>query len=269
MKTVKQVITNDTLIVRTIDSVNKVEEKNTIQTTLQEDCNCWGKNICECQLLTDLLWPITVLIILFTFKNRVNDFVKILIKRIEEGASVEFTKDGFKIQASPQEIIHKLENDIRLTSDHLNEAQKTNYISKAVEIEKQVRDMFLKNLYQDYQVLYSQKVQGRIFDLILTNKKRKGHDCIVEIKYFPNSFKDIDYGKVAKDMEYSSLLFSNSFSRDAKLILVVIINKDSYKFDVEKTVKEAINNPLINILVINEDKILEVDRLDILKLVQN
>jgi uncharacterized protein YutE (UPF0331/DUF86 family) len=94
MDTLKVKVTNDTVIILN----NQTTSKQTVIESSKYDkgCNdCWS-NFCDCKLLSDLIWPLTIFIIIILFYKRIKslfDSVGERIKKIKVGGfEVELEK---------------------------------------------------------------------------------------------------------------------------------------------------------------------------------
>ena len=89
----------DTLKVKTIkDTVvsmnNKVTQHTTVETVSYKGCKDCFSSFCDCKLLIELIWPVTVLLIIFLFRNKIKLLLDIIYERIQKGANITIGPKG-------------------------------------------------------------------------------------------------------------------------------------------------------------------------------
>jgi hypothetical protein len=112
MDTTKIIIKKDT----TILSPNKTSEHLTVETIEYREN---GNNWCDCQLLQNLIWPITLLLIVFLFYNKIKNLIDNIVKRVSDGAGLEFGPGGIKIGEGAKNAPYE-KNDTKSTSFETN-----------------------------------------------------------------------------------------------------------------------------------------------------
>jgi hypothetical protein len=99
MDTTKITIIKDTII----SSTNKISEHVTVETIEYREQDT-KTNWCDCQLLQHLIWPTTILLILLLFYGKIKGLIEHIVKRVSDGAGLEFGPGGVKISEGEKRV---------------------------------------------------------------------------------------------------------------------------------------------------------------------
>ena len=184
-----------TKITTQTDSIFKIGDSTTshhrtFETIKQNDCDCWT-NVCDCKLLSDLIWPITILLIILIFYRRILTLLTIIgdrAKRIKVGGiEVELEELNKKTEVLEKIISDKglnfkgqgglkqpLDFNYKITSDLPTEILKI-----SIEIEKTLRSIYDATMKGDKKgplavsVLIESLRENKVIDLELTKLLRQ------------------------------------------------------------------------------------------------
>ncbi len=99
MDTLKTEIKIDSTI--NIDStVLRETTIKTVTTVTSNRENDFISELCDCQLLQGLIWPITVLIIIVFLRKKILTFINLITDRIKKGYGFKISKDGIELQGT-------------------------------------------------------------------------------------------------------------------------------------------------------------------------
>jgi hypothetical protein len=275
MDTLTTTIKKDTVFVTKDTAKNTISERHiTSETTTHKgDSDCF-LNLCDCKLLSDLLWPLTVLIILFVFKNQVQKIVDSIGDRIKKGAKVKLGRDGIEIgqEMSETEQKEKAEEEYKTTIKETATVEqteqtisKTEFIPKYLGIERRIFEVLLKALYPRYKILSNRRIGLHEYDLIIDTLDNLDFDYIIEVKYYPNAnFTKNKLQDIALKLSFMKQDYQSTTGKFAKPALIVVTNKD-FDVDVKAEILKQINEPFndkkyIKLLMVKQDDIENLKR---------
>src|SRR5690606_13975093 len=96
MDTIKIITQTDSVAIDSTHS--KVSLHTTIETTKIEECNSCLADICDCKLLAEWAYPLTILIIVSIYCKRIKKLIDVLIDKIQKADTIEY-KD-FKVSSN-------------------------------------------------------------------------------------------------------------------------------------------------------------------------
>jgi hypothetical protein len=275
----------DTLTTTTIKKDTVFVTKDTVKNTFSErhittettthkgDSDCF-MNLCDCKLLSDLLWPLTVLIILFVFKRQVQKIVDSIGDRIKKGAKVKLGRDGIEIgqELSETEQKEKAEEEYKYTiKEPAETAQpeqtitKTEFVPKYLSIERRIFEVLLKALYPRYKILSNRRIGLHEYDLIIDTLNNKDFDYIIEVKYYPNaSFTKNSLQEIALKLSFMKQDYESTYGKSANPALIVVTNKD-FDTETKAEIHKHVNEPFkdknyIKLLMVKQDDIENLTR---------
>lgn len=275
----KTIVRHDTLINKK-DSLKKTfsERHITIETITSKEQNNCVFNLCDCNLLSDLLWPSTVLIIFFVIRKQLKKIIDNIGDRIKNGDKIKFGTDGIEIsqELNSQEVNKKAEKEFEEFVE--NQEKETNikkiipreeYIPKYIEIERKIFEVLLKNLYPDYRILSNRRLQGYEYDFIIETKENREHDFILEVKYFPNKFNKNSLKDIGIKLDLMAQVYKNTAKRKVKPILFIILKSETKMESESSEVFNYVNTPFkdknrIKVVVINQNDIESLNRVSII-----
>lgn len=276
MDTLTTTIKKDTVFV-TKDTVNNtVSERHiaTETTTHKGEGNCF-LNLCDCKLLSDLIWPITVLIILFSFKKQVQKIIDNVGDRIKKGAKFKFSKDGIELgqELSESELNEKAEKEYKETVKETPVEQnvktppitQTEFVPSYLHIERQIFEVLLKALYPRYKILSNRRIGRFEYDLIIDTLDNKEFDYVIEVKYYPNGFNKTGLQDISLKLNFMTTAYKDNTNRLGEPALIIVTNQDFTSEMVADTYKH-INEPFKDK---NYIKLLMVKQADIEKLTRS
>ena len=254
----------DTLKVKTIkDTVvsmnNKVTQHTTVETVSYKGCKDCFSSFCDCKLLIELIWPVTVLLIIFLFRNKIKLLLDIIYERIQKGANITIGPKGISLY-SPEAALNDKEIYIKLskkvdsfkieefeTRDYADiDPLRKSYIEQAKQYEKKLFDKLLNNFYKDFRVLSNKKIKDFQYDIILEAITSKEIDYIFEIKLYPIKFSLQSLQTTAIQLDQSTKNYYLQQSREVKPILAIILRKEQEASISIEDITKAINNQLPN-----------------------
>ena len=281
--TTKTVITKDTIIFTNVSENNKIQQHTTVETTIVKGGNdCWF-NICDCKLLSDIFWPLTVLIIAYIFKKHLKSLIEIIGDRIRKGHSFKIGPGGMEIGEglNTQEVSNKAEKefeefentkDVEINiSDGGISITKDEFIPKYIQIERRIFELLMKSLYPSYRILSNRKIQGYEYDLIIETSGEKEYDYIIEVKYFPSRFNQSSLINISIKLDFLVQVYKNTVKRIAKPILIIVLNKEidiQYDDTLNYINQPFVDKKYIKMLIINQYEIETVDRQKIINLLE-
>lgn len=275
----KKIVKHETLINKK-DSLKKpyYERHMTIETITSKEQNDCIFNLCDCNLLSNLLWPLTVLIIFFVIRKQLKKIIDSIGDRIKKGDKIKFGTAGIEIsqELNSQEVNKKAEKEFEEFVE--NEESDTNiiktiskkeYIPKYIEIERKIFEVLLKNLYPDYRILSNRRLQGYEYDLIIETKEHREHDFILEVKYLPNKFNKNNLKDIGIKLDLMAQVYKNTVERKVKPILFIILKSETKMESKSSEVFNYINTPFkdknhIKVVVINQNEIESLNRVSII-----
>ena len=275
MDTLTTTIKKDTVFVTKDTAKNTISERHitTETTTHKGDSDCF-LNLCDCKLLSDLLWPLTVLIILFVFKKQVQKIVDSIGDRIKKGAKVKLGRDGIEIgqEMSETEQKEKAEEEYKTTIKETATAEQTEqtiseteFIPKYLGIERRIFEVLLKALYPRYKILSNRRIGLHEYDLIVDTLDNLDFDYIIEVKYYPNAnFTKNNLQDIALKLSFMKQDYQSTTGKFAKPALIVVTNKD-FDVDVKAEILKQVNEPFndkiyIKLLMVKQDDIENLTR---------
>lgn len=284
MDTLTTTIKKDTVFV-TKDTVNNaVSERHitTETTTYKGDGNCF-LNLCDCKLLSDLIWPITVLIILFSFKKQVQKIIDSVGDRIKKGAKFKFGKDGIELgqELSESELNEKAKKEYKETVKEtpIEQNVKTplitqkEFVPNYLHIERQIFEVLLKALYPRYKILSNRRIGRFEYDLIIDTLDNKDFDYVIDVKYYPNGFKKTGLQDNSLKLNFMTTAYKDNTNRLGKPALIIVTNQDFTSEMVADTYKH-INEPFkgknyIKLLMVKQADIEKLSRSKIIEFLED
>lgn len=283
MDTLTTIIKKDTVFVIKDTLKNTISERHitTETTTHKGDSDCF-MNFCDCKLLSDLLWPLTVLIILFVFKKQFQKIVDSIGDRIKKGAKVKLGRDGIEIgqELSETQQKEKAEEEYKATIKETGTTEqseqiisKTEFIPKYLGIERRIFEVLLKALYPRYKILSNRKIGIYEYDLIIDTLDNKDYDYVIEVKYYPNAnFTKHKLQDIALKLSFMQQDYQRTAGKLAKPALIIVSNKDfddDIKAEIFKQVNEPFNDKkFIKLLMVKQDDIENLTRNNIIKFLE-
>lgn len=276
MDTLKTITKKDTILTSKDTLKNIVSERNiSTETTIYNEPNNCLFNLCDCKLLSDILWPLTVLIILFTFKKQVQKIIDSIGDRIKKGDTVKLGRDGIEIgqELNTQEVKEKAEKEYKETVDEETEkktsTQKTEFVPKYLSIERRIFEILLKFLYPKYRILSNRRIQNYEYDLIIETFENKDYDYIIEIKYLLNKPNKLKLEEISLNLSFMTTVYENNFNRIANPALIIVTN-DDFNDEIQAEIYKHINTPFknkdyIRLLIIKQNDIEYLTRAQIAK----
>lgn len=274
----KTIVKHDTIINRKDTLKNLSSERHiTIETTTSKEQNDCLFNLCDCKLISDLLWPLTVLIIFFVVRKQLKKIIDSIGDRIKRGDKIKLSRDGIEIsqELSYQEVNKKAEKEFEeVVKNEDKEAikktiHKEEYVPKYIEIERKIFEVLLKNLYPDYRILSNRRLQGYEYDLIIETKEHKEHDFILEVKYFPIRFNKNNLNDIGIKLDLMAQVYKNTVERKVKPILLIILKTETKMESESNEAFTYVNTPFkdknhVKVVVINENDIEILNRANII-----
>ncbi|GEC79699.1 hypothetical protein [Flavobacterium aquatile] len=275
----KTIVKHDTITKSKDKLKNSLSERHiTIETITSKDQNDCLFNLCDCKLLSDILWPLTVLIVFFVIRKQLKNFIDNIGDRIKKGDKIKLGRDGIEIsqELDSKEVNKKAEKAFEEFVG--NEENQTNvkktipkeeYIPKYIAIERKIFEVLLKNLYPDYRILSNRRLQGYEYDLIIETKEHRKHDFIIEVKYFPNSFNKNSLKDIGIKLDLMAQVYKNTIERKVKPILFIILKTETKMESESNEAFTYVNKPFkdknhIKVVVINENDIETLNRANII-----
>ena len=254
----------DTLKIKTIkDTVvsmnNKITQHTTVETVSYKGGKDCFSSFCDCKLLIELIWPVTVLLIIILFRKKIKSILDIIYERIKRGDNINIGPKGISL-ASPEAALKEDEIYLRLskkfdnikteeyqTRDYHNiDPLRKSYIEQAKQYEKKLFDKLLNNFYKDFRVLSNKKIKDFQYDIILEAITSNEIDYIFEIKLYPIQFSIQSLQNTAIKLDQATKNYHLQQSREVKPILAIILHKDQEAYIVVEEITKAINNQLPN-----------------------
>lgn len=278
MDTTKTIIQFDTLLSSQDTLGNNYKEISKYKTvTVKEQTvnNCF--NFCDCDLINNLIWPVTIIFIILLFFKPIRELLKNIGNRVKRG-------DGFKIgpswfemsrEMNDREIKVKAEKEFEETvkSEEAQspEIKEEEFIPKYFGIERRIFNLLLKHLYPEYRILSNRTMQGYEYDLIIETLGKKEYDLIAEIKYLPNRISKTKLQDIALKLSFQKTIYENTTQRKVKPILFIVVGND-VKIEDYKNVFEFINEPFTNknfirTIVTKESEIEAISKMDVLNMI--
>jgi hypothetical protein len=278
-----------TIIKKDTDFVIKDTLKNTLSerhittetTTHKGDNNCFF-NLCDCKLLSDLLWPLTVVLIIFVFKKQVQKIVDIIGDRIKNGSKFKFGRDGIEIgqELSESQQKEKAEEEYKTTIKEPRTAEQSeqtismnDFIPKYLGIERRIFEVLLKALYPLYKIMSNRKIGIYEYDLIIDTLDKKDYDYIIEVKYYPNAnFTKHELQDIAIKLNNMRQEYQRTADKQAKPAVIIVINKN-IDSDVKAEIFKQLNEPFndkkyIKLLMVTQDDIKNLTRSNIVRFLE-
>lgn len=278
MDTTEVVIKTDTLIVSKDSSNRESRNYNSIETITLKESKSFSDYFCNCSILHDLIWPITILVIILLFRKKVKNLLDNVGDRVKKGHGFKVGPGGFEMsqELSNQEKNIKAENEFRSIEINQESSQHGNitreeFIPKYFQIERRLFEVLLKNLYPEYRVLSNRKIQGYEFDLIIENPR--GRDYIAEVKYFPKNFSKISLRDVSSSLDIRAQVYKNTVQKAVKPILFLITNQETKVYGNIDEVFDYVNAPFtdkkyITVVVLLQSDIEQLNRLRIIDILE-
>lgn len=270
MNTVKTIIKKDTVNLIKGKSINIVSERHiTTETITYKDQGDWLLKLCDCKLLSDILWPLTILIILFSFKKQLQKIIDSIGERIKKGDAIKLGKDGIEIgqELSRQEINEKAQNEYNETIKETSAEEKVTepditqneFVPNYLNVEKRIFEVLLKFLYPRYRILSNRRIQGYEYDLIIETLNDRDHDYVVEVKYYPNRIRKLGLQDLVVRLMLMKNVYENTLNRSAIPALIIVTKEENTSLlesEMYKLIKEPVEHQsFIKLLIINQNEI--------------
>lgn len=243
MDTLKHVIQKDTIF----STNNKTVEKTTIETIKYRDNTDSCDIFCNCPIISDLIWPLTVLTIVFLFYKKIKNLFDNIGERIKSGDNVSFGTSGIEInkprKLSDKEVNERTERkfeteefkaktEIRTEEkkEHKDKTplDKREFVSKYLRLEKKFFDMLMKFFYPQFKVLSNRRLGVFEYDIILESATPDNLDYIFEVKYFPQGYDKSRLQDSILRLGQSTRYYINSTNRQAKPLLVNVVQRGDF-----------------------------------------
>ena len=284
MDTFTTTIKKDTVFVTQDTVKNTLSERHitTETTTHKGDSDCF-LNICDCKLLSDLIWPLTVLIILFSFKRQFQKIIDSIGDRIKKGAKFKFGKDGIELgqELSESELNEKAEKEYKEAVNKTSTEQTKNtqpitqkeFVPNYLHIERRIFEVLLKSLYPRYKILSNRRIGRYEYDLIIDTLDNKDFDYVIEVKYYPNGFNNKWLQDISLKLNFMTDTYKDSTDKLGKPALIIVTNQDINSYMIADTFKH-INEPFkdknhIKLLIVNQTDIEKLTRSKIIEFLED
>ena len=284
MDTLTTTIKKDTVFVTKDTLKNTLSERHitTETTTHKGDGDCF-LNLCDCKLLSDLIWPLTVLIILFSFKRQFQKIIDSIGDRIKKGAKFKFGKDGIELgqELSESELNEKAEKEYKEAIKETSTEQTKNtqpitqkeFVPNYLQIERRIFEVLLKSLYPRYKILSNRRIGRYEYDLIIDTLDNKDFDYVIEVKYYPNGFNNKGLQDISLKLNFMTDDYKDSTNRFGKPALIIVTNQEFNSQMLADTYKH-INEPFkdknhIKLLIVNQTDIEKLTRSKIIEFLED
>jgi len=284
MDTLTTTIKRDTVFLTKDTLRNPVSERHitTETTTHKRDSDCF-LNLCDCKLLSDLIWPLTVLIILFSFKKQFQKIIDSIGDRIKKGAKFKFGKDGIELgqELSESELNEKAEKEYKeiIKESATEQTEKTSPITKTefvpnyLHVERQIFEVLLKSLYPRYKILSNRRIGRYEYDLIIDTLDNKDFDYVIEVKYYPNGISKMGLQDISLKLNFMTNDYKDSTNKLGKPALIIVTNQGINTEMLTDTYKH-LNEPFkdknyIKLLMIKQSDIEKLTRSKIIEFLED
>jgi hypothetical protein len=244
MDTLKVTIVNDSIL----KTYNRTNLHTTIETTNNNKCNdCLMDNICDCKLLINLLWPLTIIIIIIYFRLTIKNLLESIGDRIKKGDNIKLGTGGIEIQRPmiEKEVREKAEEEFKVTIEEqtLNVEQKKDALSSDKEkfvrsylnVEKMISEKLRQYFSDKFRVMVNYRIQHFEYDIILNAPLKQDEDKIIEIKYFPRGATRVLLRETLLRLYIAEKMYQDNLKKVTRPILLIVIPKDKYNlFEISK-----------------------------------
>lgn len=270
METLTTTSINDTFFLPKIyvDCTLSGKQTNSQTTALKEDSTCL-MNLCNCKFLSDLLWPLTVLIILFVLKKQVQKVVDNIGESIRKGAKVKIGREGIEIGQELSEIEQKEKAEDEYISTIIEQEDnaqteqtitKKEYIPNYLTVERSIFEVLLRTLYPRFKILSNIRIGRYEYDAIIDTLNNKDNDYIIEVKYYPiDNYSKNNLQAIALKLSFMAQNYESISGKKATPALIIVTNKD-FNTVINSEVRNHLNEPFNNK---NYIKLLMVKQADI------
>ncbi|MCX6195270.1 MAG: hypothetical protein NTY55_01290 [Flavobacteriia bacterium] len=260
MDTLKVTIKKDTIV--------KTDTRTNLHTTIEKTnynkCNdCLIYNFCDCKLLINLFWPLTIIIIIFYFRLTINNLLESISERIKKGDNIKLGTSGIEIQRpmKEEEVREKAEAEYKDTVEDysLNVTKqkgtivfnKEKFVQSYINIEKTISEKLRQYFSDKFRVMVNYRIQHFEYDIILNSPLTQDEDKIIEIKYFPRGTTTVLLRETLLRLYIAEKMYQDTLKKIARPILLIVIPKDKYNlFEIAKlkeTLKHLKNIKLDNL----------------------
>jgi hypothetical protein len=260
MDTLKVTIKKDTIV--------KTDTRTNLHTTIEKTnynkCNdCLIDNFCDCKLLINLFWPLTIIIIIFYFRLTIKNLLESISERIKKGDNIKLGTKGIEIQRpmKEEEVIEKAEAEYKDTVEDytLNVTKqketigsdKEKFVQSYINIEKTISKKLRKYFSDKFRVMVNYRIQHFEYDIILNSPLTQDEDKIIEIKYFPGGTTTVLLRETLLRLYIAEKMYQDTIKKITRPILLIVIPKDKYNlFEIAKlkeTLKHLKNIKLDNL----------------------
>jgi hypothetical protein len=248
MDTLKVTVKKDTVV----KTDNKTSQHTTVETVNYKKCNdCW-KNWCDCKFLADIIWPITILIILTVFYKRLKFILDSIGERIKKGDNVELGKSGIKIQRptalKDEEVKAKAEEEYKQTIEEqttnvteqkatitAQTTEKEKFVQSYLNVEKIISEKLRQFFSDKFRVMTNYRIQHFEYDVILNAPLIQDEDKIIEIKYYPRGTTSVYIRETLMRLHIAQNVYQDTMKKIGKPILLIVLPKDKFNlFDIAK-----------------------------------
>ena|GEM_PF-5335107 len=229
MDTIKLTNKKDTII----SNNNRTIQHTTVEITKKQGCKECSNWWCNCNLLSNLIWPITILIILFLFYKKIGALIEILIDRIDRGDTLKIGKDGFVLQGLSasqieEKTLSKYIYEVSQPNNEFKEA-KASIVKRYLEVEDSFCEILVNFFYKEFRIIPNTRLDGYEYDVIMESLSSNEIDYIFEIKYYPHKFSISNLRQALEKFELSSNYYTSKSNRRAKAILINILGQNDYQ----------------------------------------
>ena len=234
MDTLKTTTKTDT----TITSDTLINRHTIIETNVSKKCVDCYDNICDCKLLSDLIWPLTIVIVFFLFRKVIVEILNIIKERLKNGDDFEFGRDGFKVRRPmPMQnleitgkIISKFHesDDLNKKADNIYPKSENEYLKSYLTIENFVINKLQIYFSDRFKIYSNYRIENQQYDIILTSKVKHEPDIIIEIKYFTKKFQRKIIDNTILSLLASINQYKQTVNKPTKGILLIVLTQEIF-----------------------------------------
>ncbi len=245
MDTIKVTVSKDTIH----SSNNQTSQHTTVETVKYNNNNDWLKDLLNSKIVDNLIWPITILIILLLFRKKIKYILDGFGDRMKRGDKIKIGKDGLSIeQAIPlkeDEVKKNAESEYEIMAEEskikgikgeVAEVQPQNepstakdkFVKTYLSIEQIISDKFKLFFSDKFRIWTNYRIQQIEYDLILTAPLRQDEDKIIEIKYYPRGANLFYVRETLMRLYIAQKLYQETTKKATKPILLIVIPENKF-----------------------------------------
>lgn len=261
-----------------ITADNRVIQQTIIESNEQRECEDCFFSICDCKILSDLIWPLTILIIIGIFYWKIRTLLENIGERIKKGDGFKIGKAGIEFERVSENEKAEKEFDLINVDELQNNLniniEKQDFIPKYLQLERTFFNLLVKFFHREFEIMSNRRIDMFEYDIIMESLNPREMDYIFEIKFYPKGYNRYNLQQAILKLDQSTINYMNKTRRYAKPILFIVVQKHDFSIEkfneiinfIDKNTKDL---KFMTTTAITFEEFDELSKVDILKLMQS